>query len=408
MILQLAWKNSWRNKVRSTIILFAITLGLIAGVFVVAFMNGMMNQKIEDTINIEMTLLQINTQKFIDENDIEDLFADSVLEKQIRNIPEVKGVSPRILLTAMVATPHKTGGAQVAAIDPEKEKQVSQLYKYIPDSLGNYFTDNVQNSMVVGKKFAEKYKVQLHSKIVLSCVNMDGEQVSGAFRVCGIFHTNNPVYDEMKMFIKADDARALTGIAAGSIHELAIQFTDNEDKTVAKVQPQIAALLTEGIVVRNWKEISPIMEIYTGFAQIELMIIVAIILFALGFGIVNTILMSVLERKRELSMLMAIGMNRKKVMQLIMAESVILTMLGGFLGMLTGLVITLVTGKTGIDMSATYGSYQQLGIATVIHPLITVSQFIIIAIMVIVTGILSAIFPARTAVKINPVEGMRE
>jgi len=408
MILRLAWKNIWRNKVRSAVILFAITLGLIAGVFVVAFENGMINQKIEDTINIEMTLLQVNTQQFIDENDIEYVFADSVSESRIRQIPEVTGVSPRIILTAMVATPHKTGGAQVTAIVPEKEKQVSQLYKYIPDSLGNYFTENLRNSIIVGKKFADKYQVQLHSKVVLSFVNLEGEQVSGAFRICGIFHTNNPVYDEMQMFIKADDARKLTGIAPDSIHELAIQLIDNTDKTVAKVQPQIASMLQKGVTVRNWKEVNPLMSLYTGFFQIELMIIIGIILFALGFGIVNTILMSVLERKHELSMLMAIGMNRKKVMQLIMTESAILTMLGGFLGMLIGLAIALVTKKTGIDVSASFGAYQQFGISTIIHPLITGTQFFIIAIMVIITGILSAVFPARTAMKINPAEGIRE
>ena len=408
MILQLAWKNIWRNKVRSAIILLAITLGLIAGVFTVAFMNGMINQKVEDVINIEMTHLQINTQKFIDDSEIENLFSDSVLESQIRLIPEVKGVSPRILLTAMVATPHKTGGAQVAAIYPAKEKQVSQIDRYIPDSLGNFFTDNQQNSIVVGRKFAEKYQVNLHSKIVLSFADIHGEQVSAAFRICGIFHTNDPMYDEAKMFIRIDDARVLAGVAAGSIHELAIQLIDNEDRTVEKVQSQIIPWLQKGEVVRNWKEISPIMKIYTGFVQIELMIIVAIILFALGFGIVNTILMSVLERKRELSMLMAIGMNRKKVMQLIMAESTVLTMLGGFLGMMIGLAIVLITGKTGIDMSATFGSYQQMGISTTIHPLITGMEFLIIAIMVIITGILSAVFPARTAMKINPAEGIRE
>jgi len=408
MILQLAWKNIWRNKVRSAVILSAIMLGLIFGIWVVAFTNGMINQRVEDTINTEMTLFQVNTQKFVDENEIEYLFADSALESQVRRIPEVTGVSPRILLTAMVASPHKTGGAQVTAIEPEKEKQVSQLYKYISDSLGNYFADNLKSSIVVGKKFAEKYKVQLHSKIVLSMVNLDGEQVSGAFRICGIFHTNNPVYDEMKMFIKADDARALTGIAADSIHEMAIQLINYNNSTVAKVQPQIASFLKEGVVVRNWKEILPIISMYTDFAQVELMIIVAIILFALGFGIVNTVLMSVLERKRELSMLMAIGMNRKKVMQLIMLESTILTMLGGFTGMIIGLITVIVTRKTGVDVSATFGSYQQLGISTLVRPLLTGTQFIIIAIMVILTGILSAIFPARTAVKMNPVEGIRE
>jgi ABC-type antimicrobial peptide transport system permease subunit len=117
--------------------------------------------------------------------------------------------------------------------------------------------------------------------------------------------------------------------------------------------------------------------------------------------------MSVLERKQELSMLMAIGMNRKKVMQLIITESTILTMLGGFLGMLIAVVVVWITHKTGIDVTATFGTFQQMGITTIIHPVVTASQIITIAIMVVITGILSAIFPARTAVKINPAEGVR-
>jgi len=397
MIQQLAWKNVWRNKVRSAIILFAITLGLIAGVFAVAFMNGMIIQKVEDTIQIEMTLLQINTQKFIDEGEIDDVFYGSEIETRIRRIPEVTGVSPRVVLTAMVASPHKTGGTQVMAVDPEKEKQVSRLHQYIPDSLGNYFADNLKNSVVVGQKFAEKYRVNLHSKIVLSLVDMEGDQVSAAFRICGIFRTNNPVFDEMQMFIRTADARALTGIADGNMHEMSIQLKDTEDKTVEKVQTQIASMLQKGEVVRNWKEISPLMDLYTGFVQVEIIIIVGVILFALGFGIVNTVLMSVLERRLELSMLIAIGMNRKKVMRLIITESSMLTMLGGFLGILIAMIIVWITYKTGIDVSATFGSFQQLGITTMIHPVITGTQFIIIAIMVVITGVLSAIFPARIA-----------
>jgi ABC-type lipoprotein release transport system permease subunit len=382
-------------------------LGLIAGVFALAFLCGMTAQKVEDTIHIEMTLLQVNTQKFIDESEIEYLFDGSRLETQIRGISEVTGVSPRILLTAMVASPHKTGGTQVVAIDPEKEKQVSRLFQCIPDSMGNYFVEDLRHTVVVGRKFAEKYRVNLHSKIVLSFVNMEGEQVSAAFRICGIFQTNNPVFDEMKMFIRMIDARELTGISDGNIHELAMQLSDNEDKTVVKIQNQIASMLQTGVVVRNWKEINPLMKLYTEFVQIELMIVVAIILFALGFGIVNTVLMSVLERKRELSMLMAIGMNRKKVMQLIITESAFLTMLGGFLGMLIAFVVVWVTNKTGIDVSATFGSFQQFGITTVIHPVVTGAQFMIIATMVVITGILSAIFPAKTAIRLNPADGVR-
>jgi ABC-type lipoprotein release transport system permease subunit len=407
MLLKLAWKNIWRNKLRSGVILLAITIGLTVAVFVVAFANGMVNQLIDDTLNTELTHLQINRQSFLDFGDLEYAFPEQPLKENIEKIPEVKGVSSRIIINATASTSHNIGGVELTCIDPEQEKMVSELYRYIPDSMGNYFTDSLPNAILVGKKFAEKYQLQLHNKVILSFADKNGEQFAGAFRVCGIFHTNNPAFETTKVFARITDVNQLCPLPADSIHEFAIRLIDNSDPTVNAVQAQIKKFLTGDEIVRSWKEINPLMSIYSNFMGVMLLIIVAIILFALGFGIVNTVLMSVMERRRELSMLMAIGMNRRKVMSLIITESTILTMLGGFLGIILGCILVVITAHSGIDMSQSLGSYSAVGVAPIIYPSIALTTYLEISVMVMITGILSAIYPARVAIKMKPAEGVR-
>jgi ABC-type lipoprotein release transport system permease subunit len=409
MILKFAWKNIWRNKLRSGVILFAITLGLYAGVFVAAFVNGMVNQFIESAISTEVTHLQVNQKSFLDMGDLQDAFAQQPLEDSVRALPQVEGVSPRVVINATVSTAYNMGNAQIIGIDPEKEKTVSRLYECIADSMGNYFADETKsNSIVVGKKFTEKYKVGLNSKVVISFADNEGESFSAAFRICGIYVTNNPSVDETKLYVRSANLHDMCVLPTDSIHELAIRLASNDELLCSTVQKQVAVFLNEGEIVRPWTEINPIVGLYNGLMGVMFMIVILLILLALGFGIVNTVLMSVMERRRELTMLMAIGMNRCKVMTMIITESTVLTLLGGLVGLLLGLLSIYASSKTGIDMSSNLGSYSAIGIAPIIYPAIGLLQCIQIIIMVTLTGIVAAIYPARVAVKSKAAEVTRQ
>jgi len=408
MLLNLAWKNIWRNKLRSSVILAAIIIGLTIAVFIVAFANGMASQVVRDTLNTELALLEVNRQPFLDFGDLEYAFNQDSLESKVRAIQGVTGVSPQIIISATASSPHNIGGVQIIGIDPEKDKTVFGIYHYIPDSLGNFFEDNIKNSVVIGRKFAEKYHIKLRNKLILTFADKDGEQVSGAFRVGGIFCTSSPSFEETKVFVKMSDLRQIASLPKDSINMLAINLNNNHDPILLNnVENQVRALLSGDQVVRNWREINPMMNMYDSFMGTMLTIIVAIVLFALGFGIVNVVLMSVMERRRELSMLRAIGMSRKRVMTLIITESTILTAVGGFIGMILGGLIVLSTSHTGIDMSKNLSSYSIVGVSSMIYPVISVASYIQISVMVIITGILSAIYPARIAIKTPPLEGLR-
>ncbi len=143
------------------------------------------------------------------------------------------------------------------------------------------------------------------------------------------------------------------------------------------------------------------------FMIIYYFIFIGIIMLALAFGIINTMLMAVLERTKELGMLMAIGMNRRKIFKMIMLETIFLTIVGAAAGMLFGWVITEVLGKTGIHFAGWGEGFEAIGFAARVYPVITPAFFVLITIMVIVTAIISSIWPARKALKLIPVEALR-
>jgi len=143
------------------------------------------------------------------------------------------------------------------------------------------------------------------------------------------------------------------------------------------------------------------------FMIIYYFIFVGIIMLALAFGIINTMLMAVLERTKELGMLMAIGMNRRRVFGMIMLETVFLTLVGAVFGMVMGWGIASVLGKTGIHFTGWGEGFEAIGFSSVVYPVVTPGFIAFTAAMVIVTAIISSVWPARKALKLNPVEALR-
>jgi len=130
-------------------------------------------------------------------------------------------------------------------------------------------------------------------------------------------------------------------------------------------------------------------------------------MLALAFGIINTMLMAIIERTKELGMLMAIGMNRRRVFKMIMLETVFLTFVGAAVGMLSGWVIIEILGKTGIHFASWGEGYEAIGFAARVYPVVTPEFFAFTTIMVIATAIISSMWPARKALKLIPVEALR-
>ncbi len=403
MILSISWRNIWRNKVRSLVIIFSIALGIFAGVFSAAFFKGMAEQRIQKVIKTEMSYIQVHQPEYRQNSEFSNFMPDgSKLTDEIRQLPNVTGVSQRILIQSMAASAETASGVLIAGIDPENESKVTNLSTKIID--GAYFEGIKRNPVVIGKKLAEKLNVKVRSKIVLTLQDLENNITSGAFRVAGIYSTNSNMYDESHVFIRASDLIKLTGFPETGAHEIAINIDDSE--TLPMVESQVNEIAT-GEEVLNWKALSPEMNYLTEAMDMYMYIFIIIILLALLFGIINTMLMVVMERTKEIGMLMAVGMNKMRIFSMIVLESILLSITGGMVGIVIG-ALTSKYGETHpIDLSMWAQGYQQLGFDAFVYTSLDPVMLVNVTIMVMFTGVIAALYPAYKALKNDPADALR-
>jgi ABC-type lipoprotein release transport system permease subunit len=265
----------------------------------------------------------------------------------------------------------------------------------------------------LSKKESENYgqKILKHawtfrerSKLTLTFLDKDNIQTGGMFRIAGIYDINNSMYESSRVFVLNSDLQRLTGLDELATHKVIVRISDRDQTK------QVTNLLRKAhpnLEVQNWKEISPDLAMMTSMIEKFNAVFMVIILAALSFGIVNTMLMVVLERTKELGMLTAIGMNKKRVFTMIMSESVFLSLIGGVAGMIISKVILVITYKNGINFAGASEGFEAMGFSAHIYPTISNTFFITVTLLIIITGILSSVYPAIKALKLDPAEALR-
>lgn len=403
MIASIAWKNIWRNRVRSGVIIAAITIGMFAGVFTTTFYKGWINQRLDAGVETEVSHIQIHHPEFSENFELKRSIPEAArMTDEIEHLDFVSGVSPRMIAQAMIASSETGTGVKVLGIDPEKEKAVTNLYSKIPE--GQYFEGVKRNPVLIGKKMAEKLKVRLHSKLVLTLQDSQGHLISEAFRVCGIYSIGNGMFEETNVFVLKSDLARFVQLDESVSHEMVVHLKDHGEldsntKTLAEKHP--------GLLVQNWKQMAPELGLLTEYGNIYIYFFIAIILLSLGFGIVNTMLMAVMERVKEIGMLMAIGMSKFRIFWMLMLETVLLTLTGGFFGILLGLAVTLATMRSGINLSFYAEGLEDMGYSSLVFPVIEFGMVLVIVILVLITGLIASVYPARKALKYKPAEAIR-
>ena len=403
MILSISWRNIWRNKTRSFVVITAVALGICAGVFSTAFMKGMMDQRTQSAISTEISHIQIHRQNYRQENSLQLYMNESMaVVEQIKKINHVKGVSQRIIIQSMIASAETSSGVKIAGIYPENEKMVTNLSTKLVE--GKYFKGVPKNPVVIGQKLADKLNVKLHSKIVITLQDMDNNITAGAYRIAGIFKTSNSNYDEMSVFVRYDDLSRLLALPEGASHEIAIFVDDNE--MVDIIQNKVKEFIPDYEIL-NWKEISPELSYLTEIMDMYMYIFIIIILLALLFGIINTMLMVILERRKEIGMLMAVGMNKIKVFTLILVETVQLSLVGGVVGVFAGGLISAYFETHAINMSMFAEGLSKIGWDSMVYCSVEIDMILNVTIMVIIAGIIASVYPAYKALKYDPAEALR-
>jgi len=365
-------------------------------------MMGWGESMVNTAIDRDLAHIQIHQPDFIREKTLNLYLPDGQrLLEEVRKVPGVKSAEGRTILEGMASSAISMSGVRIVGIVPEESRGVTDIYRRVQE--GSYFAGNACNPILIGKKLADKLHLKLRSKIVLSFQGFDGSIIYAACRVVGIYKTESGVFDQTNVFVRQQDlARLLAHPTV--IHEIAVRV--NLSKEVPRVQAALQQKFPS-LEVKTWQELAPEIAYTASIMKSFTYLFVAIILFALLFGITNTMLMAVLERIRELGVLIAVGMKRGKIFVMILLETVMLSFTGGIGGMLIGgLSIWYLSGH-GLDLSAFASSLESFGASTMLYPFLPASMYFELAFMVVAAACIAAGFPAWKAVRLQPATAVR-
>ena len=404
MIFKVAWRNIWRSRIRSIIVLSSIAIGIWAGLLIIGFSFGMNNERTAAAIGATLGHSQAHSSDFLEDPSPSAIIAPEAYENLFAALEEqsfVTGYAPRTMLQGMVASAKQTRASRIIGVNAESERANTTIATYMLE--GDFFETRVRKGVVISEKLAEKMGLGMKKKMVLTFQDHNGVIHKASFRVSGIYRTLNAAWDELNIYVQQKDVERIIGTSL--IHEVLISYDkseDTEEKTGA-----ISANVAWPIIITSWKQNSPELGFADDMMGIMLVLVLGIIMLALLFGIINNMLMAVLERRRELGMLMAVGMNKRKLFFMILIETLMLGLVAGPIGIVLGDLSVRAMMEVGLDLSTKKDGLAELGMQSTIYPEIVPEYYVIIAVMVIMTALIAALFPAYKALKLNPVRAIR-
>ncbi|MCF8092623.1 MAG: ABC transporter permease, partial [Desulfotignum sp.] len=397
-------RNIWRNPRRTAVILTAIIIGVWTMLMVTALMRGVSNGMVRNAVSTLTGEIQIHAKGFRSDPVIENSITDMAQVKDVVStvLPEGSRYAFRIRVNAIVSNARHSGGITLVGIAPGAESRVSFIG---PDAMGTgrYLGEDDKNGILIGAAAAEKFDTRVGKKLVVMSRDTAGEMASRAFRITGIFHAEMDATEKQFAFVHIKTARDMLKLSGG-ISEVCILLPDGAD--LDRTASDLSASLGDGYAVHTWKEILSAITAYLGLFDGFMMLWYVVTFIAMGFGIVNTTLMSVFERMREFGVLKALGMKPWWIVRGVLTESVFLLLLGTAAGDLLTMVTVAVLAATGIDLSSLAAGVEFAGMSRVIYPSLTLYDVGVANLVVCLLGVAVSTYPAVKAARFTPVEAM--
>lgn len=358
---------------------------------------------IQNQVKYETSHIQIHHPEFKKDFEVKyTIERGNAILDELKLNSNFKSIAHRSISNGMISSPRKASGINIKGVIPEEEIGLNNIDSFIID--GAYFENVKRNPIVLGYKLAEKLKVKLRSKVVLTLQDKEGQIVSGAFRICGILKTSSPSINEFSVQVRQKDLNKLLGIGK-EFHEISVIVNSNVDESA---EAGLLKSTYQKSLVEDWKELAPEMEYFQQASAGFLWVLQIIIMIALIFGIINTMLMSVLERFKELGMLMAVGMNKIRIFQMIMVETLYLAFVGSPVGLILSVITMNYFENYGMDLSNYSDGLEMYGYDNVLYPTVDSGAYVQIIVGVFITAIAGAIYPALKAIKLKPVEALHK
>ncbi|PKL37307.1 MAG: hypothetical protein CVV44_16885 [Spirochaetae bacterium HGW-Spirochaetae-1] len=406
IFIMMSWRNLWRHRRRSVVVISSIGVGIFSMIFSMGFMNGMNVQMVENTISTSLGHVAVHKKGFQDNMKLENNFiADDAIYKALREAPAVVAFAPKIKVQGMVRSSETSRGVLIIGIDPEKEKKISKIYDYTSKDEGSAFLDDMAaDEVLISKAMAGKLDLVVGDRLVLMVQDKHREIIGEGLMVKGIFESPVDSFDKYVVFVGLKKLQEVTGLGDG-ISELTV-LVKNKDRVRATRDYIRNALKDRNLEVLSWQDMAPNLVRAIALFDMIMYIFFAIVFVTVIFSVANTLIMAILERFHEIGVMKSIGTRPSWIFFMIMFEAVNLGFVGLAMGILAGVGITGLLGFTGIDFSFYMESMRTWGTGSIIYPAIKILDLIVAVIIVLLTTVIAALYPAVKAARIRPLEAL--
>ena len=397
----LAWRNLWRNHRRTTIMLAAITVGVWAMIFMTALMRGMVDDMLLNGIRSLPGEVQIHHPLYRDDPSINNSIpAPSGELLDALQIPEVVAWTSRVRVSGVIQSERDSRGIVLLGVEPASEIAVS----FDSDSIieGRFLEDSNDRGLVIGAKMAEHLETRLGKRVVVMSQDPDNNIADRGFRVVGIYKAKLASLEETFVYAGRDTIQKLLNLE-NMVSEIAI--TGEDYRNVETWYPQIKKAAGESVDTLPWYEanayLGSMMAMMDGFVLVWIIVI----FLALSFGLVNTLVMAVFERIREIGLMQALGMRPTMILYQILLESFLLLFIGLLIGNVLA-VATIIPLQSGIDISAVAKGMEMMGSSSMLYPALKIEDIVLANVIVITLGLLTSILPAWHAASYDPIKAL--
>jgi ABC-type lipoprotein release transport system permease subunit len=400
---KLSWRNIWRNKRRSALTILAIVFATALLVFMLSFQLGSYEDMINASVTLDTGHIQIMPRGYHEDRKIRNVIdrPDDLLAA-IKGLPSVKGAAARAESFCLASSDNRTKGVLISGVHPAQEKTVSRLSSSM--KTGKYLSADDADAAVIGLLLAKRLKLGINDELTLLGQGRDGSIAAGIVTIKGIFQSGVDEFDRNVIQVPYswfNDMFYMNHTA----HRIVVRL--DSLKPIEKTCTAIASRIdTDRLEIFTWDTLMPGLKQSINLDLISGFIMYGILIIVVCFSILNTFLMSILERKKEYGVLIAIGTTPLRLIKFVLTESMLMTVIGLIIGMAAGTAVTLFFSSYGIGLGEASDMLSQYGISDRLFPKLSPVSLFSGPLLILVFTFLTALIPALKLRTLRPVEAI--
>ncbi|MCL5994792.1 MAG: ABC transporter permease [Chloroflexi bacterium] len=401
-LFKMAFRNLGRNRRRSFFSALALGIGLALLLLMASVLAGEMRGSMDSSIKLQSGHLQVRAKSY-DENKTslawEDLIeSPNQVATQIASLQPVQVATPRLFASGIVASGDQSAGVRIIGIDPPSEANAPYREGLVS---GTFLNAGDREGILMGQTLADKLGLKAEDQINLLVNTSNGDVDEQPFVIRGIFSTHTPAFDQSVVFMPL--AKAQTIALAENHASIIFVLLKDREQTGAVA----AALQSSAYQIATWEQMNQLLVQTEQFSSAYMALLYLIILAITATVIINTLIMAVFERTREIGILSAIGMKSSRIMAMVFAESSLLAIGGIAIGLVVGGLMVAYATQYGFYIGTIAGSVSGMLLSDRIYAYLTLNDAVTLSITAFVVTLLAALYPAMLAARMEPVEALR-